>query len=97
LKILAFDHSLACVFDNRKHSFTVETAFLFTLVKACGFQYARLDEELLVKFHPPLSTQGCGYNKENIEDDRQRKAIDGIIKALDTVLFADDGLDFMKD
>jgi hypothetical protein len=29
--------------------------------------------------------------KENIEDDGQRKAVDGIIHVLDTILFADDG------
>jgi hypothetical protein len=34
--------------------------------------------------------------KENIGDDRQRKAVDGIIRVLDTVLFSDDGRDAME-
>jgi hypothetical protein len=44
--------------------------------------------ELSTIFHMALDR-----GKENIEDEQQRKAIDGIIKVLDTMLFADDGRD----
>ena len=44
--------------------------------------------ELSTIFHMALDR-----GKENIEDDRQRKAIDGIIHVLDTVLFSNDGRD----
>ena len=42
--------------------------------------------ELSAIFHMALYR-----GKENIEDEQQRKAVDGIIKVLDTILFADDG------
>ena len=42
--------------------------------------------ELSTIFHMALDR-----GKENIEDEQQRKAIDGIIQVLDTVLFSNDG------
>jgi len=44
--------------------------------------------ELSAIFHMALDR-----GKENIEDEQQRKAVDGIIGALDTMLFSDDGRD----
>ena len=44
--------------------------------------------ELSAIFHMALDR-----GKENIDDEQQRKAVDGIIKVLDTMLFADDGRD----
>jgi len=44
--------------------------------------------ELSTIFHMALDR-----GKENIEDEQQRKAVDGIIQVLDTILFSNDGRD----